>query len=397
VVSGLVFFGAPGFARLVHQPEAAPVIRALALIPLVNAIGAVHTTRITRDLGFKILGTRTVIASLLASVAAIILAWRGGGIWALVLRSVIVAVGQTGVAWFALPWIPRLRWDTDAIRRILPTGLRLLGAYLVRQVNGRGVDFFAGIVLGPQALGTLRIAGQTVLMLVELTSGPLTYVGYAVLSRNKDDKALFAHAFEFMGKVSALLIFPAFLGLYAIGDELFPLMFGQRWTGAANLVPLLSALCVPIYFQLMAMVAMFAAGFSNRILQWAIIEAIITIVLAVIGSRFGLIGLVAMSTLRLYCLIPVGMTWLRRDVGLSPLILVKAAAPPALAAAVMTLIVCLAKPWLAGYLSPAGLIAASIGLGTAVYGAMLPLIAGGLLKEVWAMRRQPLASASPAS
>ena len=382
-----IFLGADAFARLVRQADAASVIRILALTPVINALGAIHTTRLVRDLGFKALATRTLAASLIASLVAVGLAYAGLGVWALVARSLTLVLCSTVGVWIAMPWLPRLRFDWMAIRTLLPTALRLLGSNLIGQINGRGFDFLAGLVLGVGALATFRIAGQTVLLIIELTAGPLTYVGYSVLSRHKDDPALFAEGFKFMAQLSALLIFPAFFGLFAVADELFPLVFGARWTGASVIVPFMCAICVPLYFQLMVSSALFAAGRADRILKWSLIEAGLTVVMAPIGAQFGLVGLAAMASLRLYGMIPFGLRWLRRDAGLDPSLVIGPALPCAAAAALMSAVVYGAKHLLAPYLAPAPLMASSIVLGVGLYASMSPLVAGPLVRE---MIRRPL-------
>ena len=63
----------------------------------------------------------------------------------------------------------------------------------------------------------------------------------------------------------------------------------------------------------------------------------------------------------------------------------------------MMVVVRLARPWLAAHLAPAGLVAACVGVGVVCYIAMLPLVAGGLLKEIWALRRPPVVNATPAA
>lgn len=382
LTAAALFVGAPGLTALVHEPAAAPLLRALAFTPLINGAGAVHLALIQRDMGFKALAGRTVGASLIASAAAVALAVAGLGAWALVVRTLTLAVFGTLAAWWVSPFRPRLRFDPASVRGVAPAGLRLWASGVATQVNGRGFDFLAGIVLGAVALGALRIAGQTVLLLIELTVGPMTAVGYSLLSRSRDQPEAFQSTLVTVATFAAMLIFPTFAGLFVVADPLLPLMFGDRWAPAAAITPYMCAIAPALYWQLLVSVALFASGRTDRMLQWALIEAAVTVVLGLAGARFGLVGLALAGVLRLYLMTPLGWRWLRRDTGVDPRLLLRPALPSAMAAIVMAMVVGLAKSRLAPSLSAPALSAALIGIGVVTYALLLPLWAGRLLKPL---------------
>ena len=83
-----------------------------------------------------------------------------------------------------------------------------------------------------------------------------------------------------IAKLAGLLIFPAFAGLFVTADLLLPLMFGDKWEAAAAITPFMCAVAPGVYWYLLVSVALFASGRTDRMLQWAMIEAGIT---AVIG------------------------------------------------------------------------------------------------------------------
>ena len=252
-------------------------------------------------------------------------------------------------------------------------------------VNSRGFDALAGLALGAAALGALRIAGQTVLLLIEMTVGPLTAVAFTLLARSRQDSKLFAETLTNIANVSALLIFPAFAGLYVIADPLLPLLFGSRWAPAAGLAPYMCAIAPALYLQLLVSAALFASGRSGRLLQWAVIEAAATVLFGLIAAPFGLVGLAAAGTLRLYLMAPLGWRWLRRDAGVDPAALITVAAPSMAASVAMAFIVALAKSRLEGRLPPTAMVAILIAVGVTAYALMAPFTAARLIR-VWLPR-----------
>lgn len=375
VTSIVLYLGAPALTSLVHEGEATPYLRTLAIAPLINGAGAVQVALIQRDLGFRALAGRTVGSNLAASVAGVVLAVIGFGAWALIARTLLAAICGTAIAWFTTSYKPSLHFDSQTVRTVTPMGLRLWAAGIANQINSRGFDFFAGIVLGSAALGALRVAGQVVMLLVDLTVGPMGAVGYAVLSRNRQDPKLFEATLVIIANLAALLIFPAFAGLLVTADVALPLVFGSRWEAAAAITPYMCAVAPALFWYLLVSVALFASGRADRMLHWALIEAGLTAVVGIVGARYGLIGLAAAGVTRLYLMTPFGWRWLRRDVGVNPRALLAAALPSAAASAVMAMLVVLAKVHLAPVLAPATLTLSLVAIGAATYALLLPFSA----------------------
>jgi O-antigen/teichoic acid export membrane protein len=177
-------------------------------------------------------------------------------------------------------------------------------------------------------------------------------------------------------------------------------VFGARWGGATAIVPFLCAIGAPLYFQLMVTSALMAAGRSDRVLRWSLIEAGLTIALAPFGARYGLVGLAAVGSLRLYLMAPLGLRWLRHDTGLEPRLLLWPAARALAASTAMALAVWMAKPFLAAHLTGAAELAVLILVGALVYAALLPLTARALLDELtsrwkdFQLRRGPISESA---
>ena len=378
LAAAVLLAGAGPLAAATHM-ALAPMLCVLALTPPINALGAVHVALIQRDLGFRALAVRQAGASVVASVLALAVAYAGGGIWTLIVRNVALSAAGTVAAWLAASYRPRLRLDWIAARGAVASGMRLWGAHLATMINAKGLDMIAGLLLGAVALGAMRIAGQTVMLLIDLTVGPMTALGFALLARAKTDPALFERTLLTIARFAALLIFPAFAGLYAIADPLLPLMFGERWAPAASVLPYMCAIGPALYFQFLITAALFAAGRSDRILHLSLIEAVLTVMVSFVGGGFGLAGLAAAGTVRLYLMMPLGWHWLQRDIGIRASRLIAPALPPLVAALAMAAVVSLVETYLAPMLAPVPLIAALIAIGFAVYAALMTVT----IAELW--------------
>jgi PST family polysaccharide transporter len=381
LAAGLLLAGGPMLAAALHVPEAGRMLQALAAVPVINALGAVHGVLITRDLGFRALAGRTAAASLLASAVAILLALAGFGAWALVARTILLCAVGTVAVWVIRPWRPSFRFDLAFLKTVAPMSLRLWGSALTGQVNGRGLDLYAATVLGAAPLGALRIAGQIVLLLVELTVGPLTAAGFVLMSRDQHDEAKRQTTFATLAALAAAAIFPCFFGLLVCAGPLLSLLFGDKWRATAMLIPFMCAAAPAIYVQLLATTALFAAGRADRMLHWSLLEAGLTILFGAAGAHFGLLGLAAAGVARLYCMMPLAARWLKRDAGLDMRALLGPALPSLTASTVMALLVWLIRLRIGTALPPLSLVVVLIASGFVAYVAMLPFSARPLWRH----------------
>lgn len=382
LTSIIVFVLAPLFMSLVHAEPATPYLRALAVTPVINGAGAVQFALIQREIRFKALAGRVAGASLAASAAAILTAAVGLGAWALVARTILSAICGTVIVWWSTNYRPEVRFDLNSMRAILPMGLRLWLAGLANQINNRGFDLLAGVFLGSAALAALRVAGQTVMLLVDLTLGPLGAVGYAVLSRHRDDPRVFEDTLGLFANLAALIVFPAFAGLLVTANVILPMVFGSRWDAAAVITPYMCAVGPALYWYLLTSVALFASGRSDRILHWALVEAGLTVLFGLMGARYGLIGLASAGVLRLYVMAPLGWFWVSRDCKVNAWLLLWSALPSAGSSVLMAVVVTIAKVYLTPLLSTPLLGLSLVAIGLVTYGLLIPLTARRLLSEL---------------
>ena len=128
-----------------------PFLRVLALAPLINGAGAIHVTIMHRDVRFRTLAGRTAITSIVASITAVGMAFGGYGAWALVGRTLLSALFGTAIAWWSTTYRPALQFDLTSIRDVLPAAARLWSANVANQINSRGFDLLAALLLGATA------------------------------------------------------------------------------------------------------------------------------------------------------------------------------------------------------------------------------------------------------
>ena len=100
-------------------PLLEPVIRALSLICLLQALVTVPTALCRRALQMQVFAARTLLSYAVGGIVGIAMALRGYGVWALVASQLAQYVVILLVMVWRFPWRPGLRVCRTALRELL--------------------------------------------------------------------------------------------------------------------------------------------------------------------------------------------------------------------------------------------------------------------------------------
>lgn len=280
-------------ALLFHEPRVAPVLSGLALLFVVQPLGALHQALAEKGLRFRRLAAIDVAASTAGSAAGIAAALSGLGVAALVLDPLSAAATRAGLllATTREGWRPRWVFDRRGLRGYLTFGLLSVGQRTANYVTAN-VDYaLVGGFLGASALGVYKMAYE----LATLTPGRLNLVVsrvfFPVLARVASDRNRFRAAFLRMQETATLLGAPIVTGIGLVAPLAIPGLLGARWLPA---VPLVRILCLAGLCRVIGGTigpALLAAGRPDLGLRWSLLVVAIQVpVLALAVSRGGTVA-----------------------------------------------------------------------------------------------------------
>ena len=130
----VIFFTAPCIANFYGKPDLIAVIRVLTLSLFLGAFGSVQNAYIARNMLFKKLFYRGMVAMLPSGILGIALAYQGFGVWALVFQQLANAFLSVATLWFAIPWKPHLKFSFAKLSVLFSFGWKLLVSSLINNV-----------------------------------------------------------------------------------------------------------------------------------------------------------------------------------------------------------------------------------------------------------------------
>lgn len=361
---------APLIARAFGQPQLTPIVMALATIFAINPLGAIHTARLTRALNFRAVAMRNVVAAVVGAGVGLPLAFGGYGVWALVGQRIAVIVALSACAWASLPWIPRLRFRLRSLHELVRFGAYIGLSGTLNQINIRIAEVISGALVGPVAVAFIRAGSRIVEVLNQVTYMPFQQIAMPMLARSAADLDHLRATYLRLSRLSAFIMFPAFLGCFGLAREVVALVFGPGWEPVADAIRIFACAVVASQMNNLVIATITALGQSRTVLSWTSTQIVIGLAAAVAVHRWGWQAMLMTGVLRGYLILPYGFHLLRKHAGIR-LRDVLASLRPALSSAVaMAVVVSLGVNACEGRLPGVLILSIWLPLGAAVYFAV---------------------------
>lgn len=373
---------APLYALLIAEPTITPLMRCLALLVPVSALGSIHTACNLREFGHRLFAARIISANLLAGGAGVAAALAGFGVWSLIIQVAITDVVGIVFAWVSYPWLPRMHLDWRRLRRVCGFSGTMMLTQLLGVLLTRIQDVVIGRTISVAAVGTYRIAWRMIDLIAQTTIQPMVGVSFITLSQLQHDRERFRYAFLRMLGLGALLTFPAIAGFGVLSGELIPLLFGAKWAASADVSRILALMAIPFCMNFFIGPALAALGRSTTIAKGAVVQTAATLAFALLTAPFGLSWVAAGYVLRAFLTMPYHLALFRRDTGIGATAMLRAILPPFLAAMAMTACLMLLRPLLWRMLGQGmAYVAAAVLLGGIIFVLSLLLFAGNYVRS----------------
>lgn len=396
-----VFLAGP-LARMYGEPDVQPLLAVLSSSFVLTAVGATHQALLLREMAFRNLELLVMAGALAGSLVAVGLAVAGAGAWAIIGQHVAVAALTSALLWRVSAWRPSFTISRESLRRLTAFSSPLVGHRLLYYVHQNADNLLIGKAFGTAALGAYAIAYNVMLVPASRIGGPIQRVLAPAFARMQDEPARIAAAWARVGRIIAAIAVPALAGVAVVAPDFVAVVLGEEWSAAIPLIQVLAWVGILQAIQTVNVDILVARGRTATMFRYSLLFVTAHLIAFVVGLQFGVIGVAAAYAVSSTLVEPILTVITARNLGVSPLVLVRAVIGVFQAGAVMALAVLLSRMALVSAGVPAmPRLALLIVVGLAVYVPMcawrVPELRGelGLLRGRIARRRVAVASTAP--
>ncbi len=288
----LLYISAPLISDYFNETMLISLIRVAGIVILINTFQFVPRSILTRNLNFKVQLKATVPATFISGICAVILAYAGYGVWALIAQTIISSLIITILLWsMGDRWKPKFIFSYNSLSEMFDFGSNLFLSGII------DIIFKNIYVLIIVKLFSTTIAGHYFfvskvkeLILLQLVDS-IQKVTYPSLSTIQDDDIRLKAGYRKIIQVTTFTFFPVITMTAALAEPMFLALFTEKWLPA---VPYLQLMCIAglIYpLQAISINVLKVKGRSDIYLRLGILEKINIAIILIISAQFGVIGI----------------------------------------------------------------------------------------------------------
>ena len=287
----ILFASSPFIAEFYNMPQLSDILRVYSLTLIISSFSIVQNNLLQKQLKFKSLTIRNIIATSCGTLVAILMAFNGFGVWSLVASGIINAIVSVGLLWKMSPWRPTWEFSWKSFKELFSFGSLMALSSLIDEFYKEVQGLIIGKFYSASDLGYYTQAKKLENIPISSLSQIVSQVTFPVFSKLQDDRITLKQSVKKCITSLTYLNFPICVLLIVIASPLIKLLYGLQWLPA---IPYFQLLCISgLFYTILTMnnTIIKSLGKSKIFLYVRLIQRSLGVLLIAIGASYSIIGL----------------------------------------------------------------------------------------------------------
>lgn len=241
----VLFIASPFIASFFRVPEIVAPFRVLALMLIPGAFNSVQLAKVSREMDFRKVFFSNVGGIIVSGLVGIVIAYMGGGLWALVAQTLLNITVACIVMLFTVNWKPRLVLELSRIKVLFSYGWKLLVSTLIDTLYQDLQSLVIGRKYDSETLAFFNRGKQFPQFIISAINGAVQSVMLPAMSRKQDTKEDVKKLMRRSITLSAFVVFPMMAGLAGVAEPMVKVLLTDKWLPC---VPYLRIFCINYAF-----------------------------------------------------------------------------------------------------------------------------------------------------
>ena len=334
----LLFISAPFLGKVFHSSEVTPIARIVFISIILNGLGLIQQTILTKKADFKGLSKINITSLLIANIIAVVLALYGFGVWALVAQILLYALFRTIFLWVYSNWRPTFYFSVNSLKSFFAFSSKLLLTNTISTVGNNIYPSLIALFYPMNQVAYFNQAKKYQEIPFLTISNTFRSVAMLVLSEINSESERMKRVVSKMMKSIAFSAFPLGFIMILLAESLFFLFFKDKWLSAVPFFQALTLAGMMSPFVYIFNELFIAKERSTYFLGVELLKALLLIVLIVILLPKGLLALAASWVLYILATLLISVTLSSKLVNYNLLNFIKDTVPYMLIALICSLI-----------------------------------------------------------
>lgn len=328
VLYGILYVSAPVISTFYKIPLLEDVLKVQGLVLIVNAFGIIQANQLRKQLDFKKISVVEIAAAMISLALAVLAAWRGLGVWSLIIQQISLSTFRTLFYWIMSKWRPIMTFSCKSFKDLFNFGGFILLSNLIGTLSNEIQGLFVGKMFSSSLLGYFTQSYRLEGSMATIISGIIDQVTFPVMAAIHEDKMMLIRTLKRFVQIPAFVCAPIMGLSIVIARPLITLIFGDQW---GQCIPYFQILCsagLAVCLQGASNNSISAIGMSKVLFKWTLFKRSATIIFCVGGILLaGMYGLLWACALGAWFVYVVNAYLVEKYIGYSLLEQVKDVLP----------------------------------------------------------------------
>jgi teichuronic acid exporter len=284
----VLFFSANTISSFFDEPILEIILKILGIGLIIDSLSIIQRARLTKQINFKLQTKISVIASISSGIIGIILAFKGFGVWSLVVKMLTRQAFTTTFLWIWNEWKPSFVFSIKSFKEMFAFGSNLLFSGLIDTIYRNIYLLIIGKYFSATELGYYTRADQFKNLPSKNLSAVINRVSYPVLATIQNDKEQLKAACKRLIKSTMFITFILMIGLAAIAKPMVLTLIGEKWLPSVIYIQLLCIAGMLYPMHIINLNILKVIGRSDLFLKLEVIKKLLAIPIIFIGISFGI-------------------------------------------------------------------------------------------------------------
>lgn len=288
----ILFLSAPAISRFYKMPLLCSVLRVQGIVLIINAFSLIQSNQLRKQFKFKKIAIVTLVTTIVSFLVTIIMAYKGFGVWALVVMNLLTALIPTIIYWVTNKWYPLLVFSKESFKELFSFGFYMFLTTVITRICNNIQGLLIGRFYNPATMGYYSKAKSTEEMASTSLANVIDQVAYPLYAEYQNDKPMLINVIKKLTLSISYITFPMMLLLILLAKPIFVLLYSERWIDSVPYFQILCIAGIAICLQGVNYQAIAAIGKSKAMFGWTLVKRAIGLMLIVGGlATFGIKGL----------------------------------------------------------------------------------------------------------
>ncbi|MDC2095785.1 lipopolysaccharide biosynthesis protein [Bacteroides thetaiotaomicron] len=278
----IIFVTAPYAASFYKSPDLCLVLRIITILLFFRSIVSVIRAKGTRELQFKRMVISAFISNVSAGVIALVLAYLGWGIWALVAQQLLAGFLDMIILMHIFRWHLSLKISFSVVKGMLKFTVGVLGTSFLDFLGNNVSSLIIGKSYSTKDLGYYNRANILPETIGLNAYNSINSVLLPTLASLQNDRDAMKRVTRKVMSLTEYIILPMMFGLIGVANVLIPVLLTDKWVSS---IPLMYFCCISFAINPIRAIGynvFYARGDSRLSVNIEILRATLMIVILIV-------------------------------------------------------------------------------------------------------------------